>query len=98
MNAGMTLLESCKAVGMLLGGLHCACMGAPLTRMAALTAGLALVTWPSLQDQATLTGSIWLGDMAAKLGMWALATVFILIPPIVPGAWILFTRMLKKVR
>ena len=87
-----------SALGMLLGGLLYARLRAPLSRVAALAAGLALATWPSLLDRAALTGSVQPGDVAVILGLWALAMAFILIPPVIPGASVLFTRKVKKGR
>jgi hypothetical protein len=85
-----------SALGMLLGGLLYARLRSPLSRLAALAAGLALATWPSLLDRAALAGSISAVDAATTLGLWAAGLAFILIPPVIPGASIIFTRMLKK--
>jgi len=87
-----------SALGMLLGGLLYARLSAPLSRVAALAAGLTLATWISLLDRAALTGNIQPGDVATILGLWALAMAFILTPPVIPGASVLFTRMVKKGR
>jgi hypothetical protein len=87
-----------SALGMLLGGLLYARLRAPLSRVAALAAGLALATWPSLLDHATLASSIQPGDVTAILGLWALAMALILTPPVIPGACVLFTRLSKKGR
>jgi hypothetical protein len=88
----------CSALGMLLGGLLYIRLGAPLSRVAALTAGLTLATWTSLLDRMALTGSIQPGDAAAIFGLWSLALVFILIPLVIPEASVRFTRVLKKGR
>jgi hypothetical protein len=88
----------CSALGMLLGGLLYTRLNRPLGRVAALAAGLTLATWISLLDRSALTGSIQPGDLATILGLWALAMAFIVIPPVIPGAFGLFTRMFKQGR
>jgi hypothetical protein len=61
-------------------------------------AGLTQATWISLLDWAVLTGGIQLGDVVTILVLWALAMAFMLTPPVIPAASVLFTRMLKKAR
>jgi len=87
-----------SALGMLLGGLLYARLNAPLSRVAALAAGLTLATWISLLDRIALTGSTQPGGVATILGLWSMAMAFILIPLAIPGASVLFTRMLMKGR
>jgi len=87
-----------SALAMLIGGLLYARLCAPLSRVIALAAGLALATWPSLLDHAVLAGSFRSSDIAPILGLWALVMVFIVIPPVIPGASGLFTRLFKQGR
>jgi len=87
-----------SALGMLLGVLLYTRLRASLSRVTTLVVGLTLVTWPSLLDRAVLTGSFWSSDVVTILRLWALATFFILIPPVIPRASVLFTRMLLKGR
>jgi hypothetical protein len=93
-----TLCLCFSALAMLIGGLLYTRLRTSLSRVIALTAGLTLATWPSLFDHAVLAGSIQPVDLTLLLGLWALVMALIVIPPVIPGAFGLFTRIFIKGR